>query len=53
MEYTGALTAEKLAEGLFKWTGLDFTVTAGDARDGLTVDWAENSTLFGQYARVE
>ena len=46
MEYTGELTAEKLAKGLSEWTGLDFFVTDSDAPDGISVDWAENSTLI-------
>lgn len=45
-EYTGDLTAEKLAEGLSQLTGLDFLLTTADAADGITVDWAANSTLL-------
>ena len=49
MEYTGELTAEKLAKGLSEWTGLDFFVTDSDAPDGISVDWAENSTLIAGF----
>lgn len=45
-EYTDELTAEKLAEGLSQLTGLDFLITAGDTSDGITVDWADDSTLI-------
>ena len=48
MEYTGELTAEKLAEGLSEWTGLDFFVTDSDAPDGITVDWEKSSTLIAR-----
>lgn len=45
-DYTDELTAEKLAEGLSQLTGLDFLITAGDTSDGITVDWADDSTLI-------
>ena len=45
--YTGAKkTAEELAQELTKLTGLDFTITASKANDGLIVDWAADSTLI-------
>ena len=44
--YTGAQkTAEELAHELSELTGLDFTITASKADDGLIVDWAADSTL--------
>jgi len=44
-EYSGELTAELLATGLSNLTGLDFKITAKDVDDGLTIDWAKDSTL--------
>jgi len=44
-EYSGELTAEVLADGLSKLTGLDFKIAAKDVDDGLTIDWAKDSTL--------
>ncbi|MDD6032937.1 MAG: hypothetical protein PUC47_05545 [Oscillospiraceae bacterium] len=45
--YTGAqITAEELADELTGLTGLDFTITASKGTDGLTVDWAADSTLL-------
>ncbi len=46
-EYTGsAKTAGELAAGLSELTGLDFTITAAQTEDSLTVDWAVDSTLI-------
>lgn len=45
-EYFGELTAEVLADGLSKLTGLDFKISITDGRDDwLSVDWAKDSTL--------
>lgn len=45
-EYSGDLTAEKLAEGLSQLTGLDFNISVSQAKDGISVDWKANSTLI-------
>ncbi len=44
--YSGDLTAEKLAEGLSKITGLDFKISVTALDDGLSVDWKGDSTLI-------
>ncbi len=44
-EYTGELTVEILAKGLSETTGLDYFVTAKKVKDGISVDWAKDSTL--------
>lgn len=44
--YTGDLTAEKLAAGLSEITGLDFNIAVTAGKEGLFVDWKENSTLI-------
>ncbi len=45
-EYTGnKKTAEELADELSKLTGLDFFITSKKVSDGISVDWALNSTL--------
>ena len=47
IEYTGAKkNAEELANELSELTGLDFNITASETDDGLTVDWAADSTLI-------
>ena len=47
IEYTGERkNAEELAHELSELTGLDFNITVADADDGLTVDWAADSTLI-------
>ncbi len=46
MEYTGSQkSAQELAQELSLLTGLDFAITVSQVSDGLTVDWAADSTL--------
>jgi hypothetical protein len=48
-EYTGDLTAEKLAQGLSELTGLDFYITMQHPNDHLqeiVIDWDSDSTLI-------
>ncbi len=45
-EYSGELTAKVLADGLTQLTGLDFFIDTTEKPDGITVDWAKNSTLI-------
>ena len=46
IEYTGdKKNAEELANELSALTGLDFNITSDKVDDGLTVDWAADSTL--------
>ncbi|MEA4926012.1 MAG: hypothetical protein VB084_11950 [Syntrophomonadaceae bacterium] len=52
-EYTGGLTVETLAEGLSQTTGLNYFVTAKKVEDGISVDWANDSTLVANLADRE
>lgn len=45
VEIEGELSAEALAKALSELTGLDFSIAAAPAPDGLAVDWAKDSTL--------
>lgn len=45
-EYSGTLTAEVLAEGLSQLTGLDYLISVSEAKDGISIDWADKSTLI-------
>lgn len=47
LPYEGELTPELLAEGLSELTGLDFEIDSfAETDDGLSVDWAAESTLL-------
>ena len=52
-EYSGELNAKVLADGLSELTGLDFVITVSNVNDGLSIDWAANSTLLANLGARE